>query len=232
MAEPESQQRGLIEGKPGESLFWRGMLVIPRANELPGLFNRVMGLNDHRLLAIVTALLVENRVDRILSAFMPRYSKLEDADDYSFSTKISVLEALNFIPPLITRAAHCLRVIRNEFAHHLEKTRFSELDEKFLNRLKGIQVAAYGGTDPPGQGENHLSEIFQAVSTFCIVGLNHYTLHVTVLREHISQPSFIESLHEAAKTKSMEWIRKVMPSTLSSEAGNSATDSRSRETSD
>lgn len=68
MSEASLPRRALTEGMPGESLFWSGMLDLSTyENELPELFRKVKGMSDHRLLAIVTALIVEDRVSCLLS---------------------------------------------------------------------------------------------------------------------------------------------------------------------
>lgn len=205
-----AKRTALTEGKPGESLFWMGMFdLTSRENELPELFRKVKGMSDHRLLAIVTALIVEDRLDKILSSFLPRYSVFEKTD-FTFSMKIRLLEALNFIPPLITAAAHCLREIRNEFAHHLEFTKFSELGSKVQTKLRVQRATAYEGMEKPDRPEGELHEAFHELSFFCIACLDSYTVNVRLLREHLDHPSFVKRLHDECRLRTRNVIDEVI----------------------
>ncbi|MEH1844422.1 MAG: DUF4145 domain-containing protein [Nostoc sp.] len=138
MTENNEEVGGLCDGKFGDSLFRKPFTHLLRKNELPELFKKVEGMNDHRLLAIITALLIETRLDNLLGLFLPRYSKLLNASNFTFSMKINLLEALNFVPPSITTAAHCLRKIRNEFAHDLSKVDFSSIEEPLKRSLRSL----------------------------------------------------------------------------------------------
>src|SRR5260370_4607560 len=104
----------LVDGPAGDSLFSQPAHLHFRHNPLPDLFKKTEGLNDDRLFAIVTALVVEDRLDVLLAAFLPRYKRLTDAADCTFSVKIALLEAVAFIPTKIAGAATLIRQIRNE----------------------------------------------------------------------------------------------------------------------
>jgi hypothetical protein len=212
MPEKEQQKLGFLEGRPGESLFYRAMLDLPRHNELPELFQKVEGMDDERLLAIVTGLLVENRLDHQLAFFLPRYSVFEKVTEFGFSMKIRLLQALNFIPPLIPAAADCIRKIRNEFAHQLSKTHLSEIDPKILQGMQSIEQSAYAGVNvigPPRQSKKTLREVFSSVAAYCLFGLDRYAVNLRILREHISQCGFIEALGAEAYRRSMAWLEQV-----------------------
>jgi hypothetical protein len=59
-----------------------------RHNPLPALFQKTEALDDDRLLAIVTALVLETRVDEAARAIAPRYARLGEADQFTFSLKL------------------------------------------------------------------------------------------------------------------------------------------------
>lgn len=201
------KQRGLADGKPGESLFHRSFINLGRENELPELFKKVEGMNDDRLLAITSALIVENRIDKMLAAFLPGYSRqLESNADFSFSMKISLLKALNFIPPLILSAADCIRKTRNEFAHQLKKTAFSHINMSILNGLEGIVSDAYRGvtTSPPIPPPASARDRFERLTFFCVVSLDCYIVNVEALRKSISEPSFAEGLELATRQRNSQ----------------------------
>lgn len=183
----------LFEGELGESLFNKPFILIGSKNELPLLLKKVEGMNDDRLLAIVTALLIEDRLDKLLSLFLPKYSKLLEASDFSFSMKINLLEALNFVPLCITTSAHCIRKIRNEFAHNLNKVNFSSIDDKFTRPLYSLCRTAYRKY-PDRQTCDSLLDAFKKLSLFCIWELDKYTINIIVLRREISKEDFINYL--------------------------------------
>src|ERR1700722_9432227 len=110
----DKTNKGLFSGVEGESLFSEPLMILFRENPLPELFRKVQHLQDDRLLAIVTALVVEDRIDAALKSFLPRYARLTEKGDYTFSMKISLMEALGMIPPRLLSAATLLRQIRNE----------------------------------------------------------------------------------------------------------------------
>jgi len=181
---------GFFDGVHGQSLFHRPFIDLFRKNELPELFQKVRGLNDDRLLAIVTALLVEDLIDKIHSSFFPKYKTLLEATDFTFSMKINLLIALNFIPNPITNSAHLIRNIRNEFAHNLELTELKQLSNKILNKLLVLRNELYKDKIE----DNQLAEAFKNISFYCIVGLDFYTPNITLLRSEFSSPPFIHRL--------------------------------------
>src|ERR1700687_1436110 len=85
---------GLFSGKKGETIFSEPLLTFFRHNPLPELFQQTEGLKDDRLLAIVTALIVEDRIDAVLGSFLPRYVRLTEKTEFTFSMKIALVEAL------------------------------------------------------------------------------------------------------------------------------------------
>src|SRR5262249_27348607 len=102
----DMKTQGLACGPVGDSIFTYPFFGWSEENELPELFKRTAGLNDHRLLALVSVLIVENRLDKILAVVCPRYNCLTELNEFTFSFKIRMLEALALIPKSITEAAH------------------------------------------------------------------------------------------------------------------------------
>lgn len=204
-------RRQLFDGRARDSLFSTPFLLFFRQDELSNLLQKVEHLNDHRLLAITTALVVENRVDKINAAFLPKYSKLCENSDFTFSTKISLLEALNFIPPHITLVAHCLRKIRNEFAHELEKVCLSDVDTKLINHMYSLYNEIYCDFfDLKSAEEKTPFEVFKILSFFCIAGLDFYIANVKVLRDEISKGEFLEYLGKIVRERNMSEYQRII----------------------
>ena len=195
MAEP----RGLIDGKVGESLFHQPLSRYFRENAVPELFRKVEGVDDERLLAIITALIVENRLESCLQALMPRYATLSQSNETTFSAKIRILEALNLVPLLLTEEAHLIRKIRNAFAHDLEKLRLDELEPELTRKLTNAARRAYAGkTNSP---TTDVREAFQQVSFHCIIGFDLYGDNIAALNEKIRKAQFVSDLEADVKAR-------------------------------
>ncbi len=187
---------GLISGPKGEALFAEPLMRYFRSNPLPDLFKKTEGLADDRLLALVTALIVENRLDVLNRAFLPRYDRLADAkNEFTFSLKTRLAETLAMVPTRILTAAHIIRGIRNDFAHNLDLERFDQLDSKLLRKLTGLRSEVYGQFGPEDlKPKESLKAEFSALAFFCIVGLEAYADNLATLRRKIETPQFLEGL--------------------------------------
>jgi hypothetical protein len=210
MADEVARKDSLWTGVPGESVFNKPFLTFPGHNELMDLFQKAEGANDHRLLAILTALIIENRCDKLLSAFLPRYKRLLDSQNYTFSMKITLLESLAFIPPHITTVAHILRNIRNEFAHNLGKTNFDDLPDKIKRSMRSMRDEVYRGFEAASTEERSLLTVFKNLEFYCTTGLDFYVVNVAYLRKEIEKPQFMQMLANTVATEGEEAIRAIM----------------------
>jgi hypothetical protein len=198
-------------GKEGESLFTKPLFRFFAENPLPELYRKTGSLNDDRLLAIVTALIVEDRIDAALGSFLPRYRKLAENTDFTFSMKIALCEALGQIPPSILSAANTLRKIRNEFAHNLDITSFDGIKDSLMKALITLRANVYGAvTDSLREPKSSLVEEYKAVAFFCISGLEAYRQNMAYLARHISTPEFIESLHKKCDEENQTELKAVL----------------------
>jgi hypothetical protein len=187
--------KGILAGPEGDTLFSQPFVTL-RPNEFPLLFQKVQGLNDHRLLALVTALVVEERLDKLLATFCPRYERLRKQDDFTFSLKIRVLEALSLIPVSITTACHIIRSIRNDFAHNLNLTCFSDLKKGTIARVEGLLQSVDPKLVNPIRSRDGLSTNYRHLSLLAIVGVDLYAVNVETLRKSIREPAFVSSLQD------------------------------------
>jgi hypothetical protein len=175
------------------------------------LFSKTAGLTDDRLLAIVTALVVEQRVDVLLGSFLPGYKHLAEGRDLTFSLKIGLAKALGFIPPRILRAATMIREIRNEFAHDLDILSFAQLKIDLIRGLTSlrIEIDQHSGADL-SKPEPSLAEEYRAIAFFCIAGLDAYRENLAYLRSKIETPKFITSLFEESAAENESELREVL----------------------
>jgi hypothetical protein len=202
---------GLFSGIKGESIFCEPLLRYFRHNPLPALFNKTAGLKDDRLLALVTALIVEDRLDAALGAFLPRYPRLTSTAEFRFSMKIALAEALGQIPPRILSAASVIRKIRNEFAHQLEIESLTGLKSSLTADLKNLRADVYGvlGADQRKPLPTLLEE-YKALAFFCIAGLDAYRENLDYLRSHIETPEFMDALLKKCAADNEAEMRSVL----------------------
>jgi hypothetical protein len=201
----------LVDGPARESLFAQPALLHFGHNPLPDLFKKTEGLEDDRLLAIVTALVVEDRLDTLLAAFLPRYNRLTDAEDCTFAVKIALLEATAFIPTKIVGGATVIRRIRNEFAHNLAISRFDDMRDSLRNDLRNRRVTFYIDFGPDeARPKATLREEYSALAFGCIVGLDAYATNLSHLRHRIEDPAFTKALYDAITRENDEAVKLIM----------------------
>jgi hypothetical protein len=140
---------------------------------------RVEDLNDDRLLAIVSALLIENAIENFLQSVFPGFKELNKRSEFTFSMKIQVAKALHYIPFKIFNNADVIRGIRNKFAHNLEFETLSSLGTK---TVQGLRDRASSYHPSIGEHENP-SEMFKEF-TYCTASAIYY---FTVLSEFLSE---------------------------------------------
>ena len=129
-------------GVQGETIFTEPYVNLldhqgqTRSREI---FQRLGAFKDDRSMALISALVCEAYVDRILSTFMPGYvSNIKEDSNFSFSMKIKVLRALDIVPRHLTRGADLVREVRNKFAHNLELDSLEDVEKKILDRLRSF----------------------------------------------------------------------------------------------
>ena len=196
----------IFDGPEGESLLTRPILEIFRHNPLPALFRQAEH-SDDRLMAILTAIVVEGRIDECLTAFMPLYS----SDKFSFYFKIQILKSLDLVPRLLLTAAELTLKVRNQFAHNLERSSFDSLPPALQSKLKLDKrtiCSRFGNNDTPS--EETLREVFQWRSFFVIAGLDAYTGSLSLLRREISQPVFMDALYAKVAAENDEMIEALL----------------------
>ena len=182
-----------------------------RHNPLPELLRKKAGITDDRHLAIVTALIVEHGLDALLGSFLPGYDSLAEKTEFTFSTKIGLVQAFAFIPPRILTAANMIRKIRNEFAHDLDMDSFSKLTPSLINGLKNLRIDIYKRFgEEERKPKASLGDEYNAVAFFCIVGLDAYREDFAYLRLRIQKAEFIAALFEESMVENKSQLQAVM----------------------
>lgn len=202
-------KHGLVCGPKGESVFSRPLVHRHFENDLPDLFQKTATLNDDRLLGIVTGLIVENLVEANLKAFLPRYSLIARIN---FSQKINLLQASNLIPNTIPRGAHIIRGVRNDFAHHLEKSTFTDVKPDLMvaarTFLKEMEI---GQADRISVDNLDLTELFKRLTFVVTCGLNAYPPTIRAALNTIQD----ETLQERLATECLQEYDRLIEEQIS-----------------
>ena len=186
-----------IGGPSGDSIFSRPLVWCMKADtlkilqtELNDQFVHVRDANDDRLLALVGALVVENAIDRLLSAVLPGYGTLRDGMEFTFSMRIKMARAARLIPSRILGCADFVRAVRNDFAHDLEIGSFDQLDS---SRLQSMRDRLSHFSPDLMAGKSH-AQVFEELVIWTAIGLRLYALHVAALGDFLRTDEFQTSL--------------------------------------
>ena len=155
---------------------------------------------------------IENRVDKMLKSIIARYKDIEKDSDFTFSMKIKLLDSMRLIPRSITRGAHLIRKIRNEFAHNLDKVDFGGLKKEVVNEMDCFVKSAYQGKKNEEQWKlvfANKRKCFNDISIFVIIGLDRYFLNVTSLNSRIQQSEFINAIYSEAERDNDEILKLI-----------------------
>lgn len=134
--------------------------------------------SDHRALAIIGALIVENELDKFLSIWIKGYNEKE----HSFSAKVKLAISLKLIPQKILDAIEPIMLIRNVFAHDFEIDTFEQAKakqpgkfQKLPDNLKTLNIPV----------EDDDINNFKHLITMITLGLNVYADQLTKIQDYI-----------------------------------------------
>jgi hypothetical protein len=195
---------GFWDGNSDESLFHAPLIDYFREHDLNDFNAKTADIKDERLHAIVSALVVETLIDRFLALLMPKYDELVENGDVTFSIKTKVISAFKIIPNSIIACANCVRSIRNEFAHNLEKTSFYDISEKSKRKLFGIHTNIFK------KENSNLFENFKSIMFYFTTGIDAYMTNLSVLTNKIRSKTFIDELNKEFIDKNEIILKKII----------------------
>lgn len=195
---------GFWDGKSDESLFHKPLIDYFDKSDLNDFNEKTAYIKDERLHAIVSALVVETMIDRMLSLLLPKYEKLVEGGDFTFSSRIKLLSAFEMIPNNIITCADCVRSVRNEFAHNLEKTTFNDLKKKLKNKLSGIHSNIFK------KENSNLFECFKGILFFFSHGIYAYMTNLSVFTNKTRNKNFIEDISKEFIDKNEKVFQQII----------------------
>ena len=202
---PEGEPIINIEGKKGESLFYRPLiwgfekdfkLISGQYAEYERLIREA---KEERLLALVGAMSMEEALDFFLEGYIPDYRSLEKQLSLSIKNKIQLARSLRIIPAHILDAADLINNVRNKFAHNLKISCFDALDSGSKDNLKQKHGVFF-----PDDRNTDLTfiDMFAKVTDGIIIGLEIYASHLKIARDYIYSEDFLNELSKRIKGKS------------------------------
>lgn len=116
---------------------------------------------DHRVVAVLAALIVETAIDKTLTAWLPLYNAtLLERSDFTHSMKEALLKALLIAPPIYCEASGIVRKIRNEFAHNIHIENLNQLANSkpgLIVKLNAIIPKICSGYESQGRIDQDLA---------------------------------------------------------------------------
>ena len=149
-------------------------------------WGNIEGVADERSLVLVGSLLVENAIDSMFEAFIPKYRNLKGNTNFTLYLKIDLLRAMNLVPERIPGDADFIRKLRNAFAHNIEMKSLAELEDKHLRAIHD-RLSHYGETHETD------GEAFRWLVTLVCLALHVYSLHARKLADMMREDDFLNN---------------------------------------
>ncbi len=197
----DKAERGVafLDGEPGASLFHRVLFRPIGPSEMPDLLQKTEHADD-RVSAIVSALVVENRLDRLLRAWLPGFKALSTNRDFTTAMRIAVLRAAVLVPEDILRCADIARQVRNEFAHDLANETIEQT--KYVDKIRTLHIEIWGPKSTVEEGT--VRRMFQHLVFYAVAGLDGFTANLTAFSAMTREPAFEEGLRVKAHAEQHE----------------------------
>jgi hypothetical protein len=184
----------ILDGDKGSSLFYSPLLTLPdltKSYDLPEFLQKIKKSGDDRSYALMSALVIENYLDRVLSVIIPDFKRFIKDHEVSLSEKLDLLKSMQLIPIHLISCAHAARAVRNDFAHNLELNSFDNLSQNTKDKLR----TAYD-LIPVRRAYEELTtkEVFDQVVFIAVSGFSIYLYSIALLFKVIRDPKFEEHL--------------------------------------
>ncbi len=188
-------------GKKGQSLFHTFIIEVveKELRLISDNYTRHLSYlgkaKDDRPKAIVGFLAIEEALDSLLRAYIPKYDILE----ISIRTKVALAHSLKLIPAHLLEAVDAIRRIRNEFAHELHKDDFNSLTKENKDRLIKIFKELHPNDDVNSYST---SGMFSTTISGLLVCFGAYASNLKLAKEYIYSDDFFLKIKEIVKSNS------------------------------
>lgn len=197
-------------GKAEDSVFTKPFFsALEKLDTVSNLFKKSSKAGDERSLVLVSALSAEYCLDCLLNELLPGYDKLEENDNFTFSTKIKLLASFCLIPPHITLASDLVRKVRNQFAHNLEIEKIEDIRKtkpKIIDQLKGLYIERKIRTDRGVEDTRNVFDIIVYISTVVLLS---YQANVKAYNRESRKRQFIANIGEINEQQRKTYIEAL-----------------------
>jgi len=212
MTEIKHPTKNFLDGDRGKTLFSSplvNLFDITKSYDLPEFLQKIKKSGDDRSYALMSALVLENYLDRVMSVIIPDFKKFIKDHEVSLSEKLDLLKSMQLIPAHIISCSHAARAIRNDFAHNLELDSFNNLSQSTKDKLR----AAYDLIPVRIVYEERTTkEIFDEVVFVAVSGLSIYLISIAILFKMIRDPKFEENLRADSEKVNQEFLDAIKKS--------------------
>jgi hypothetical protein len=193
-------------GEKGRTLFYKPLPIIADLgdwnSQVPEFFQRIEKSGDDRSYAILSAIIVEHHVVRMLKLVMPRFDDFAKSHELSFSMKLDLLESIRLIPEHLVVCADTVRSVRNEFAHDLDIESLDGIRQSTKDKLKSAfnsipDIEKISGT----VGRKTVRETLSWVVQCAVIGVRIYESNVKLLMESIRSETFLRQLERTYRNR-------------------------------
>jgi len=193
-------------GGKSSTLFYKPLPIISDLgdwnSQVPEFFQRIEKSGDDRSYAILSAIIVEHHVIRMLKLIMPRFDDFAKNHESSFSMKLDLLRSLSFIPEHLLVCGDAVRIVRNEFAHNLDIESLDGIRQSTKDKLKSAfnaipDIEKISGTI----ARKTVREILSWVAQCAVVGIRIYESNVRLLMESIRSETFLSQLEQTYRDR-------------------------------
>jgi len=185
--------------KSGKRIFNQPHIDLYRDNKLIDIFVKIGETGDDRSRVILVNLILEHLIDILLEHLIKNYDNFSKETNPSFYLKLSLLKSFDIIPEQILNSINCLREIRNRFAHKIDITNFSDLDDKIIEKIN----ITYSETPSVGN-DRTIHQKIERLEFHSIAGLDLYEPNLKLLSNFINSQEFKEFLDKTYKNKLKE----------------------------
>ncbi len=159
--------------------------------EFQRLLRKLERTKDDRSYVLTSALVLEYRLEQLLSKLLPGYGKRINNNSFSLSQKIKIAQASELIPNEVFEAAIIVRDIRNEFAHNIKVETLGKISKKQRVKLELIS-SKYSFS----KKRLSIRKKYENIAFNCIREVGLYQMNIEYLRWIIKQKEFKNYLYK------------------------------------
>lgn len=166
--------------------------------EIIPLYLKLKDTRDERSLVLLSSLISEFLIDKLLNTVLPDYKRIQENRDFSHSMKEDLLFSTKLIPNHIIECSKVIRKIRNEFAHNLDIDSLEKINKNLKDIMKTCCEKIPGQN---GQTPKEIRKLFEKIQNHAIQGLSSYHPNLKIFRNTVYTTRFRTILESQSLTE-------------------------------